>query len=95
MKIPELREKLKKKYVVRVVAGALVIAVVGSGRGFSTVRAEKSTKSEVSTDAKVDTDSSDDTEELTDSVLDGITAKDDNVDKEESVYLISDASGNV
>lgn len=95
MKLPELREKLKNKYVVRVVAGALVIAVVGSGIGFSTVRAEKSTKSEVSTDAKVDTDSSDDTEELTDSVLDGITAKDDNVDKEESVYLISDASGNV
>ena len=31
MKLPELKEKLKSKYIVRVVAGVLTIALVGTG----------------------------------------------------------------
>ena len=33
MKLPELKEKLKSKYIVRVVAGVLTIALVGTGIG--------------------------------------------------------------
>ena len=31
MKLPELKERLKNKYIVRVVAGVLTIALVGTG----------------------------------------------------------------
>ena len=55
MKLPELKEKLKSKYIVRVVAGVLTIALVGTGIGATAVFAEK----------------------------------------DKSVYLISDANGNV
>ena len=42
MKLPELKEKLKSKYIVRVVAGVLTIALVGTGIGATAVFAEKS-----------------------------------------------------
>ena len=41
MKLPELKEKLKSKYIVRVVAGVLTIALVGTGIGATAVFAEK------------------------------------------------------
>lgn len=37
MKLPELKEKLKSKYIVRVVAGVLTIALVGTGIGATAV----------------------------------------------------------
>ena len=33
MKLPELKNRLKNKYIVRVVAGVLTIALVGGGVG--------------------------------------------------------------
>ncbi len=95
MKLPELKEKLKNKYVVRVVAGALVIAVVGSAIGVSTVMADKNTNEQEQTQTISNEKETDDTDELTESVLDNVTENDEEVDKEESVYLISDANGNV
>ena len=41
MKLPELKEKLKSKYIVRVVAGVLTIALVGTGIGATAVFAEQ------------------------------------------------------
>ena len=41
MKLPELKNRLKNKYIVRVVAGVLTIALVGGGVGTYTVKAEK------------------------------------------------------
>ena len=41
MKLPELKEKLKSKYIVRVVAGVLTIALAGTGIGATAVFAEK------------------------------------------------------
>ena len=41
MKLPELKEKLKSKYIVRVVAGVLTIALVGTGIGATAVFAPR------------------------------------------------------
>ena len=41
MKLPELKNRLKNKYVVKVVAGVLTIALVGGCVGTYTVKAEK------------------------------------------------------
>ena len=85
MKLPELKEKLKSKYIVRVVAGVLTIALVGTGIGATAVFAEKNST----------TDSSKDADDIADKLMDSVSLKDNDADKDESVYLISDANGNV
>ena len=85
MKLPELKEKLKSKYIVRVVAGVLTIALVGTGIGATAVFAEKNST----------TGSSKDADDIADKLMDSVSLKDNDADKDESVYLISDANGNV
>lgn len=91
MKLPELKEKLKNKYTVRIVAGVLVIALAGTALGTSafTVKASNNTET-VETVA----DSSDSSDIELDGLLDKVSVSSDKVDKEESVYIITDASGN-
>lgn len=98
MKLPELKEKLKSKYIVRVVAGVLTIALVGTGIGATAVFAEKdSTAVTAEADSTTDstTDSSKDADDIADKLMDSVSLKDNDADKDESVYLISDANGNV
>ena len=92
MKLPELKERLKNKYIVRVVAGVLTIALVGTGIGATAVFADKNNSTEVASEASSETKSTDD---IADDLLNGISLKDNDADKDESVYLISDANGNV
>lgn len=94
MKLPELKEKLKSKYIVRVVAGVLTIALVGTGIGATTVFAEKNSTA-VTAEADSTTDSSKDADDIADKLMDSVSLKDNDADKDESVYLISDANGNV
>ncbi|WP_455721212.1 hypothetical protein [Agathobacter sp.] len=91
MKLPELKEKLKSKYIVRVVAGVLTIALVGTGIGATAVFAEKNDTA-VTSEAASDSSSTDD---IADDLMNSISLKDEDADKDESVYLISDANGNV
>lgn len=92
MKLPELKERLKNKYIVRVVAGVLTIALVGTGIGATAVFADKNNSTEVTSEASSEAKSTDD---IADDLLNGISLKDNDADKDESVYLISDANGNV
>ena len=92
MKLPELKERLKNKYIVRVVAGVLTIALVGTGIGATVVFADKNNSTEVTSEASSEAKSTDD---IADDLLNGISLKDNDADKDESVYLISDANGNV
>lgn len=93
MKLPELKEKLKSKYIVRVVAGVLTIALVGTGIGATAVFAEKDS---TAVTAEADsTTSSKDADDIADKLMDSVSLKDNDADKDESVYLISDANGNV
>lgn len=94
MKLPELKEKLKSKYIVRVVAGVLTIALVGTGIGATAVFAEKNSTA-VTAEADSTTDSSKDADDIVDKLMDSVSLKDNDADKDESVYLISDANGNV
>lgn len=94
MKLPELKEKLKSKYIVRVVAGVLTIALVGTGIGATAVFAEKDSTA-VTAEADATTDSSKDADDIADKLMDSVSLKDNDADKDESVYLISDANGNV
>lgn len=88
MKLPELKERLKNKYVVRIVAGVLVIALAGTAVGTTyTVKAAKNTESTQSTQAEASDIDVDD-------ILDKVSISSESVDKEESVYIITDASGN-
>lgn len=94
MKLPELKEKLKSKYIVRVVAGVLTIALVGTGIGATAVFAEKNSTA-VTAEADSTTGSSKDADDIADKLKDSVSLKDNDADKDESVYLISDANGNV
>ncbi len=96
MKLPELKNKLKNKYVVRVVAGVLTIALIGGGVGTYTVRAEKNDTvvSEEGTEAAEAEEVSED-EGLEDELLGNVSVSKKDMDKEETVYFITDASGNV
>lgn len=94
MKLPELKEKLKSKYIVRVVAGVLTIALVGTGIGATAVFAEKNSTA-VTVEADSTTGSSKDADDIADKLMDSVSLKDNDADKDESVYLISDANGNV
>ena len=94
MKLPELKEKLKSKYIVRVVAGVLTIALVGTGIGATEVFAEKNSTA-VTAEADSTTGSSKDADDIADKLMDSVSLKDNDADKDESVYLISDANGNV
>lgn len=93
MKLPELKEKLKSKYIVRVVAGVLTIALVGTGIGATAVFAEKDSTA-VTAEADSTTGSKD-ADDIADKLMDSVSLKDNDADKDESVYLISDANGNV
>lgn len=94
MKLLELKEKLKSKYIVRVVAGVLTIALVGTGIGATAVFAEKNSTA-VTAEADSTTGSSKDADDIADKLMDSVSLKDNDADKDESVYLISDANGNV
>ena len=94
MKLPELKEKLKSKYIVRVVAGVLTIALVGTGIGATAVFAEKNSTA-VTAEADSTTGSSKDADDIADKLMDSVSLKDNDADKDESAYLISDANGNV
>lgn len=85
MKFKELRKHFHKKYIIRVVAGALVFSMIFAGGTQFTAYADKT----VSESQEISSD--------TDSLLDevNLNVKQKNIDKDETVYLISDAEGNV
>ena len=46
MKLPELKKRFKNKYVIRIAAGVLTVAIAGTSYGAYTVYAEKGTATE-------------------------------------------------
>ena len=98
MKLPELKRRFKNKYVIRIAADVLTIAVAGGSAGVYTVNAAKtSTKAETtqeSTDKKDKKDNKDDEEDLKEVLSSKISkAADEEVGKEETVYVVADNSG--
>ena len=101
MKFSELKSKFKNKYVIRVVAGVLCIAVLGTGYGTYKVSAAKVSPEDVNEEAEDTEEASEESDEsevenAISEVLEDINtdAKKD-AGKEETVYLISGADGTV
>ena len=79
MKLPELKKKFTKKYVIRIIAGVLVVGMVGTGVStanvFAAKTAQESTESTESTEKdskKSDTKDSDAESKLKDALDDSI-----------------------
>lgn len=97
MKLPELKKRFNNKYVIRIVAGVLMVGMLGTSFSAYTVYAEKGAEEET-TDA-TDEDSMEEAEEaeedsLADLLGDGISVSEKEIGKEETVYVISDNKGN-
>ena len=99
MKFSELKSRFKNKYVMRVIAGVLCIAVLGGGYGTYRVSAAKvpagetvEESTEEATEETADSDVDDSIGNIINDLKSG-ASKDDG--KEETVYLISDADGAV
>lgn len=91
MKLPELKTRLKNKYVVRIVAGVLTIALLGSSMTAVAVQADQKKDATVQTEQKEDSsDKKDDIDDLLQ-----VSVSDKEIGKDENVYLISDATGSV
>ncbi|MCM1257330.1 MAG: hypothetical protein NC307_05715 [Roseburia sp.] len=92
MKLAELKSKFKNKYVIRIVAGVLVVAVVGSSATAYNVYAAKKPATETTEESKSD-DNSDFEGDLKDMLSDNISVEAKEVDKDETVYVIADSTG--
>lgn len=91
MKLSELKTRLKNKYVVRIVAGVLIITLLGSSMTAVAVQADQKKDAAVQTEQKEDSsDKKDDIEDLLQ-----VSVSDKEIGKDENVYLISDATGSV
>ena len=103
MKLPELKKKFTKKYVIRIIAGVLVVGMVGTGVStanvFAAKAAKESTESVESTEStekdskKSDTKDSDAESKLKDALDDSIKFSEKEIGKEETVYVLTDSTG--
>ena len=99
MKLPELKKQFKNKYAIRIIAGVLVVALVGTGTSAYTVSAAKNETVAESTDSAAGTEEADaekeeQKSELFSDMLDGgLRVSDREVGKEETVYVIADSTG--
>ena len=74
MKLPELKKKFTKKYVIRIIAGVLVIGMVGTGVSTANVFAAKTAQE--STESTENTENTENTEYETDSGSAGQSSSD-------------------
>lgn len=106
MKLPELKTKFKNKYVIRIIAGVLVVAMVGTGVSVSSVYAAKNTSTKAATESVAEDtegtegkedvaeeDSEDVEESLKSTIKNSITINEKEIGKEETVYIIADSAG--
>jgi putative membrane protein len=103
MKLPELKRRFKNRYAIRIIAGVLTVTLLGSGMTAVAVKAGQRTGTPAAVEqiAKTDKDTENDNNKNNDdtdsdlSDLISIEANDDEIGKEESVYLMTDATGAV
>lgn len=96
MKLPELRTKFRNKYVIRIVAGVLVVAMVRTGVSVSQVQAAKNDSAVTGTEAPVEDEEEADSETedtLKDALDSRIIVNEKEIGKEETVYIIADSTG--
>lgn len=106
MKLPELKNKFKNKYAIRIVAGVLIVALAGTGvssysvsaaKGFGKAAAEsteiaKSLDTEKSSNA-AEVTKTDAEDAISDALNNSITINEKEIGKEETVYVLADSTG--
>lgn len=101
MKLPELKKHFKNKYMIRIVAGVLVVAMVGTGAaayewsGASMKGAGQTVKTVVENISTKEYAAEDSEKKLTDALNSSLKIDEVDIGKEETVYVISDSNGNV
>lgn len=99
MKLAELKSRFKNKYVIRIIACVLVVAVVGSSATVYNVYAAKNTTAETETAAEENTvsddgeDSEAEEDELETMLSDKAKEETKEIGKDETVYVIADSTG--
>ena len=97
MKLPELKKRFTRKYVIRIIAGVLVVGMVGTGVStanvFAAKTARESTESTESTEKDSEKDDSDAESKLKDALDDSIKFSEKEIGKEETVYVLADSTG--
>ena len=97
MKLPELKKRFTRKYVIRIIAGVLVVGMVGTGVStanvFAAKTARESTESTESTEKDSKKDDSDAESKLKDALDDSIKFSEKEIGKEETVYVLADSTG--
>ena len=90
MKLPELKNRFMGKYMIKIVAGVLTVALLGSSLTAVAVQADQNEKAEVKTKTVEETDTEDTLSDLL-----SVEVNDEEIGKEENVYILADANGNV
>lgn len=90
MKLPELKNRFMGKYMIKIVAGVLTVALLGSSLTAVAVQADQNEKAEVKTKTVEETDTEDTLSDLL-----SVEVNDEKIGKEENVYILADANGNV
>ena len=97
IKLPELKKRFTRKYVIRIIAGVLVVGMVGTGVStanvFAAKTAQESTESTESTEKDSEKDDSDAESKLKDALDDSIKFSEKEIGKEETVYVLADSTG--
>ncbi len=91
MKFSKLKDKFKNKYLIRVVAGVLIVTVLAGTAGYVVYGSNAKGKSPETADMTDDTKTAtDDTKTAAD---DGISGKSTEIGKDETVYIVADQNG--
>lgn len=95
MKLAKLKEKFKNKYAIRIIAGVLVVTLVGTGVSVYDVSAAKVAENTKTVTEQEDAEVEDeDAEEALDEMLSSkVTINEKEIGKEETVYVIADNTG--
>lgn len=100
MKLSELKLKFKNKYMIRIVAGVLVVTMIGTGASAASAQAAGNRNAAAKTVAEATEDMEDDTSGAdVESGIEGVLGNTvpvnaDGIGKDETVYIIADSTGN-
>lgn len=93
MKLPELKKRFTRKYVIRIIAGVLVVGMVGTGVSTANVFAAKTAQESTESTESTEKDDSDAESKLKDALDDSIKFSEKEIGKEETVYVLADSTG--
>ena len=100
MNLPELKKRFKNKYAIRIIAGVLVVTLLGTGVSASSVTAKNSTvKGTETVGETAETEETEEAEEkeagkeLADKLAKSVSVEEKKIGKEETVYVIADSTG--